>query len=170
MYSDWITYSKLMAIQSLYITPKCHYVNLLLSTTAFLCWSSGAPVSFWALERSNFQFGADMILGDWILIRTRIKIKNRKTENWNENENRNETGEDTYAGALCAPRAGSPAFVSVFVRFNFWFFKFLFLYVYVLIQSPSTQGRLLKMSILQCWWILAMSIKSRDSLSFVWMA
>ena len=38
-----------------------------------------------------------------------------KTENCNENENRNETGEDTYAGALRAPRAGSPAFVSVFV-------------------------------------------------------
>ena len=43
------------------------------------------------------------------------KIKIWKTENENENENRNETGEDTYAGALRAPRAGSPAFVSVFV-------------------------------------------------------
>ena len=44
----------------------------------------------------------------------------------NENENKNATGEDTYAGALRAPRAGSPAcvfvFVSVliFVSFNFF--------------------------------------------------
>ena len=31
----------------------------------------------------------------------------------NENENKNATGEDTYAGALRAPRAGSPACVFV---------------------------------------------------------
>ena len=31
------------------------------------------------------------------------------------NENKNATDEDTYAGALGAPRAGSPAFVYVFV-------------------------------------------------------
>ena len=43
------------------------------------------------------------------------KNKNLKNRNKNESENRNETGEDTYAGALRAPRAGSPAFVSVFV-------------------------------------------------------
>ena len=38
-------------------------------------------------------------------------------ENSNENENgkENEVDGDTYAGALCAPRAGSPAFVSLFV-------------------------------------------------------
>ena len=35
--------------------------------------------------------------------------------NGNGNENGNKTGEATYAGALRAPRAGSPAFVSVFV-------------------------------------------------------
>ena len=35
--------------------------------------------------------------------------------NQNENENGNEAGEDTYAGVLRAPRAGSPALVSVFV-------------------------------------------------------
>ena len=33
----------------------------------------------------------------------------------NENENKNATGEDTYAGALRAPCAGSPACASVFV-------------------------------------------------------
>ena len=45
----------------------------------------------------------------------------------NENENRNKTGEDTYAGALRAPRAGSPAFVSVFVLiFGFLTFDFRF--------------------------------------------
>ena len=41
----------------------------------------------------------------------------------NENENKNATGEDTYAGALRAPRAGSPdcviVFVSVFVYVKF---------------------------------------------------
>ena len=36
-------------------------------------------------------------------------------KNENGNENGNEAGEDTYAGALRAPRAGSPDFVSVFV-------------------------------------------------------
>ena len=35
--------------------------------------------------------------------------------NQNENKNKNATGEDTYAGALRAPRAGSPACVFVFV-------------------------------------------------------
>ena len=35
--------------------------------------------------------------------------------NQNENENKNATGEDTYAGALRAPRAGSPACAFVFV-------------------------------------------------------
>ena len=80
-----------------------------------------------------FEESWEDLLGDWILIRTRINIKIWKTENWNENENRNETGEDTYAGALRAPRAGSPAFV--LFSFSFWFsvFQTLFLYVYVLI-------------------------------------
>ena len=36
-------------------------------------------------------------------------------QNENESENKNATGEDTYAGALRAPRAGSPACVFVFV-------------------------------------------------------
>ena len=36
-------------------------------------------------------------------------------QNENESENKNATGEDTYAGALRAPRAGSPACVSGFV-------------------------------------------------------
>ena len=35
--------------------------------------------------------------------------------NSNENESNNATGEDTYAGALRAPRAGSPACVFAFV-------------------------------------------------------
>ena len=35
--------------------------------------------------------------------------------NSNENESKNATGEDTYAGALRAPRAGSPACVFAFV-------------------------------------------------------
>ena len=34
----------------------------------------------------------------------------------NENESKNATGDDTYAGALRAPRAGSP--VGVFVAFR----------------------------------------------------
>ena len=38
----------------------------------------------------------------------------RKQKNKNGNESENETGEDTYAGALRAPRAGSPAFVFAF--------------------------------------------------------
>ena len=43
----------------------------------------------------------------------------------NENENKNATGEATYAGALRAPLAGSPAcvfafaFVSIYVDFEF---------------------------------------------------
>ena len=41
----------------------------------------------------------------------------------NENENKNATGEDTYAGALRAPRAGSPDCVFVFV-FVFVYVKF----------------------------------------------
>ena len=45
------------------------------------------------------------------------EIKFWKTQNWSENENRNEMGEDTYAGALRAPRAGSPTGVFVFVSF-----------------------------------------------------
>ena len=35
--------------------------------------------------------------------------------NSNESENKNTTGEDTYEGALRAPRAGSPDCVSGFV-------------------------------------------------------
>ena len=38
-----------------------------------------------------------------------------RNENENESESENETGEDTYAGALRALRAGSPAFVFAFV-------------------------------------------------------
>ena len=43
------------------------------------------------------------------------KNKNLKNRKLKRKRNRNETGEKTYAGALRAPRAGSPAFVSVFV-------------------------------------------------------
>ena len=39
----------------------------------------------------------------------------KSNRNSKENENKNATGEDTYAGALRAPRAGSPACVFVFV-------------------------------------------------------
>ena len=42
-------------------------------------------------------------------------------QNENESENKNATGEDTYAGALRAPRAGSPACV----------FGFIFVLIYV---------------------------------------
>ena len=42
-------------------------------------------------------------------------LSGASNENENGNENGNEAGEDTYAGALRAPRAGSPDFVSVFV-------------------------------------------------------
>ena len=42
-----------------------------------------------------------------------------------KNENKNTTGEDTYAGALRAPRAGSPACVFVFV-FDLIYVKFEF--------------------------------------------
>ena len=44
--------------------------------------------------------------------------------NQNKNENKNAMGEDTYAGALRAPRAGFPAcvfafvFVSIYVQFE----------------------------------------------------
>ena len=46
---------------------------------------------------------------------SKTKKKFKFNVNSNENESKNATGEDTYAGALRAPRAGSPAFVSVFV-------------------------------------------------------
>ena len=39
----------------------------------------------------------------------------KSNRNSNENKNKNATGEDTYTGALRAPRAGSPAVVFVFV-------------------------------------------------------
>ena len=44
--------------------------------------------------------------------------------NSNENKSKNATGEDTYAGALRAPRAGSPACV----------FAFVFVLIYVLFE------------------------------------
>ena len=52
----------------------------------------------------------------WINVRVDIRFWSFKSNrNSNENENKNATGEDTYAGALRAPRAGSPACVFVFV-------------------------------------------------------
>ena len=49
----------------------------------------------------------------------------------NENENKNATGEDTYAGALRAPRAGSPACV----------FGFIFVLIYVYFEFQKKKGR-----------------------------
>ena len=60
----------------------------------------------------------------WINVRVDIRFWSFKSNrNSNENENKNATGEDTYAGALRAPRAGSPAcvFVFVFVWISVWF-------------------------------------------------
>ena len=42
-------------------------------------------------------------------------LKFKLNVNSNENKSKNATGEDTYAGALRAPRAGSPAGVFAFV-------------------------------------------------------
>ena len=52
-------------------------------------------------------------LNDQIVEGTEVHFK--LNVNSNENENKNTTGEDTCAGALRAPRAGSPACVFVFV-------------------------------------------------------
>ena len=54
--------------------------------------------------------------------------------NKNGNENKNATGEDTYAGALRAPRAGSPDCVFVFV--------FVLVYVKVELRKDLTQPAL----------------------------
>ena len=52
----------------------------------------------------------------WINVRVDIRFWSFKSNrNSNENGNKNATGEDTYVGALRAPRAGSPACVFVFV-------------------------------------------------------
>ena len=80
----------------------------------------------------NFSLGIRNEIDVEIIIISQIKIW--KIENENEYENRNETGEDTYAGALRAPRAGSPAFVSVFVFVlifgfsNFYFYTCTYSY------------------------------------------
>ena len=57
------------------------------------------------------------------MCRLYCQFKFKFNVNQNENENKNATGEDTYARALRAPRAGSPdcvfVFVFVFVKVKF---------------------------------------------------
>ena len=67
-------------------------------------------------QRPRFSPAAEIFAdGREFRRRLRFLFVIKSNVNRNENENGNETGEDTYAGALRAPRAGSPAFVSVFV-------------------------------------------------------
>ena len=73
------------------------------------------------------------LLGDWILIRTRIKIilKNRKFKRKRKQKRKRGSLRE---GREAPPRRCPHPFRSCFrFRFNFRFFKFLFLSVYVLI-------------------------------------